>query len=474
MKRQKFAFEFAFGLSHVERFKTKLSVMGIKIYFGVHNKQIKVYAVVNGKRKNKALSFFGDAYKVATSVEYWNKANECFNTHISRNIPIPTAQEDNKRLEELKRILEQLTTLRQYSSCEDFFAAYKVAMNVEAAKVPTLLEFAQTFCQLWKDNKVMGKFYKHKSGNYVIYQKFVRRLQGYQYKKLQPWANEIKAFANKAITEITNKDYNDFIFFLETNNLPVRDSQNAFRATVYYYRQWIMNDDDFKFNLSHKHKSYIKQSKENRVRKQTLSEYQLKQLAELDTTAICPKMDDARKQLYKDTLILMYGLVTRPYDILSMKIEDIKKDRYGNGYNWEYCAHKLLNTKGEVIATPIQESCMKIVQAYKGKRKNGFLLPFNINKTEKEPQQRKIQINHTATLIGKFFKEVAKHYNWDIDTNKLSMYTLRHTAITDLLKHYNITIVANWGHTSVKEINETYMDKNNIATYSCPNHLNFI
>ena len=139
------------------------------IKFGVHNKQIKVYAITGKERKNKSLSFFGDNYKVETSVEYWEKANQCFATHISRNIPIPTAKEDNKRQEELLRILEELASIREYSNCDDFFAAYKTANSVEAAKVPTLLEFAKIYTQLWKDNKVMGKDYDYKSGNYVIY-----------------------------------------------------------------------------------------------------------------------------------------------------------------------------------------------------------------------------------------------------------------------------------------------------------------
>lgn len=136
------------------------------IVFGVHNKQIKVYAIMGKERKNKALSFFGNNYKVVTSVEYWEKANQCFATHISRNIPIPTAKEDNKRLEELKRLLEEIANIKDYSSCDDFFAAYNTAKSVEAAKVPTLLEYARIFAQLWKDNKVMGKDYDYKSGNF--------------------------------------------------------------------------------------------------------------------------------------------------------------------------------------------------------------------------------------------------------------------------------------------------------------------
>lgn len=178
-------------------------------------------------------------------------------------------------------------------------------------------------------------------------------------------------------------------------------------------------------------------------------------------------MDDARKQLYKDTLLLMYGLVTRPFDILSMKIEDIKKEEYG--YYWEYCANKLRNTKGEADKTPIQQGCWEIISKYIGKRKKGFVLPFSINETEKPQQQRKIQVSHTSVNIGKFLKAIASYYNWDIDIKGLSMYTLRHTAITDLLKVHDCWTIATWAHTSVKEINDTYADRNKLAQSACPN-----
>lgn len=60
------------------------------IYYGLHNNQVKLYAVINGKRKNKALSFFGDNYKVATSIDFWDNSNKRFNPLIV------TAKEDNK------------------------------------------------------------------------------------------------------------------------------------------------------------------------------------------------------------------------------------------------------------------------------------------------------------------------------------------------------------------------------------------
>lgn len=441
------------------------------IYYGLHNNQVKLYVVINGKRKNKALSFFGNNYKVETPITRWDNKNKCFVSKIDRNTIVTTAKEDNKRLEELLRILEELASIREYSNCDDFFAAYKTANSVEAAKVPTLLEFAKTYAQLWKTGNVQGRKHYKESGNYVIYEKFVRRLQGYQYKKLRSWATEIQVFANTPITEIDNNTYNKFVSFLSNHNLPIKDSLNAFRAMVYYYRRWIMEDDDFKFQLKEKHKEDVQASKERKTKAQTLTTEQIKQLAQLDIKAVCPKMDDARKQLYKDTLLLMYGLVSRPIDILSMKIEDIKKGQNGL-YYWAYCANKMRNTRKKQNAidkTPIQQGCWEIISKYTGKRKNGFVLPFAINETEKPQQQRKIQTNHTSVNIGKFLKTIASYYNWDIDIKGLSMYTLRHTAITDLLKTTPDRIVAAWAHTSVREINDTYEDRDNLAQSACPN-----
>lgn len=443
----------------------------VTIKYGIHNGQVKVYAVVNKVRKKRSLSYFGAKYTISTSTVYWNKKEEHFLLYIDNKIPIPTSSEDNRKLEELKRILNKLAENREFRDSDDFFNSCKTFFNEENYKIPTLIEYAKVYSRLWKENKVMGKCYKYESGNYVIYNKFVRRLQGYQYKKLQSWASEIQIFSNMPISEIGNKEYNDFVYFLVMHNLPIKDSLNAFRAIVYYYRRWVMNDDSFKFQLKEKYKGIVQNSKKKKRQSITLTSEQLRQLKHFDIRVL--KGESSQKQLYKDTLLLMYGLVTRPFDILSMKIEDIKV-RKGKLYYWVYCANKLRNTKGRKDETPIQPGCWDILSKYIGDRKQGFVLPFAMNNEEKPQQQRKIQVNHTATKIGNFLKEIAKYYSWDVDIAKVSMYTLRHTAITDLLKHYSCNIVAAWAHTSVKEINDTYEDRQNLATSVFPDNFNLI
>ena len=443
----------------------------VTIKYGIHNGQVKVYAIVNRVRKKRGLSYFGTKYTVSTNIIYWNKQDESFLLYVNNNIPIPTSSEDNRRLEELRQLLNKFAENREFRDPDDFFNSCKISISEGNCTIPTLVEYAKTYAQLWKDNKVMGKCYKYESGNYVIYNKFVRRLQGYQYKQLQPWASQIQVFANMPISEIGNKEYNDFVYFLVMNNLPIKDSLNAFRAVVYYYRRWVMNDDSFKFQLREKYKGIVQNSKKKKHQSITLTSEQLRQIRCFDVENI--KGNSEQKHLYKDTLLLMYGLVTRPFDILSMKIEDIKV-RKGKLHYWVYCANKLRNTKGRKDETPIQPGCWKILSKYIGDRRQGFVLPFAMNEEEKPQQQRKVQVNHMATKIGRFLKDIAKYYNWDVDIRRISMYTLRHTAITDLLKHYSCNIVAAWAHTSVKEINDTYEDRQNLASSVFPDNFSLI
>ena len=433
----------------------------LSFYFGVHNKQIKLHAVMGDCRKNKVLSFFGKGYNVTTSIEYWEEKERRFKTRKNRSTPIPSAAEDNKRLDELLAVLERFAELRQYESLDDFFSAYKDAKKEIKTQTPTLLEYAQTYTQLCKDNKLKGKSYKNETTNYTSYRKLERLLQGYQYRKIQPWAEQAQVFANMPIDKIGNKEYNDFIHFLLSNDLNIFNNIKTFKAVVRYYRTWIMRDYDFKFTIIAQFKEAHNRSKQPKKKAQTLTPKQLKQLAQLDVTTVCKKLPTDQKQLYKDTLLLMYGLVTRPIDILSFKIEDIIKT--DDGYSWNYCANKLINTtKGKKVPTPIHSDALTIIQKYKGERLSGFLLPFPMNETEKQRIQRARQANHTEAKINSFLKEIGKKFKWDIENP--TMYTLRHTAITDLLKTYNINTVAAWAHTSREEISSTYEDEDNLGT----------
>ena len=163
-----------------------------------------------------------NSYQIQTDLSYFEKGT--FRTTIettgrnrkkTSSIEIPTAKEDNKRLEELKRQLEYIiaNNLKENATPDDVFKTYALALNVEAKKEVTLLEFAITFRELWKNNQVNIK-YSQESGNYVIYDKLIHKLQGKYKGKNADWANEVKYFANLPISNITNKDYENWAKFI--------------------------------------------------------------------------------------------------------------------------------------------------------------------------------------------------------------------------------------------------------------------
>ena len=450
----------------------------LTIRFGIHNDQLKVYVrdSKTKKEKNKSLSFFwkNNSYQIQTDLSYFEKGT--FRTTIettgrnrkkTSSIEIPTAKEDNKRLEELKRQLEYIiaNNLKENATPDDVFKTYALALNVEAKKEVTLLEFAITFRELWKNNQVNIK-YSQESGNYVIYDKLIHKLQGKYKGKNADWANEVKYFANLPISNITNKDYENWAKFIIKYKLGFRDSVNAFRAAAYYYNRVILKNHNYKLNSV---KEYTpNKPKDTGVK--TLTNKQLKQLKDFNVNLICPQMTPEKKRSMIDALLLTYGLVSRPIDILSMRIEDIQRTPNNQKQlEWNYCPQKLIN-RATATPTLINNDTLNIILKYKGNRTSGYLLPFSCNLEEGTLQTRKVPTNRVATKIGKFFQEIAKYHNWDI---KPIMYTMRHTAITDLIKKgVPITQIAAIAHTSTKQILNTYADRINLSRSADMNCLN--
>lgn len=438
----------------------------LSVYYAVHNSKIEVYVRTgNGSYRTKSLKFFwGKSYKLQTSVEWWDKKEQSFVTQF-KGLPVETASEDNKRLEELKMQLENIARQTECNTPDQLFNHFKAATSIEASKSPTLLEYAITFRDMWKRNAVGS--YTKESGNYVIYDKFIHKLQGTHKGKTASWSEEAKHFATLLVADITSKDFNDWANFLKANQLGYRDSINAFRSTVYHYHRTVLGKEDFSIRLSSANGRTLHEKKTATRNHHTFTTEQLKQLATFDVTTICPNINDDTKQLYVDTLFLMYYLVSRPYDILSMKLEDIYYNKQEDRWEWDYQAQKLINRDDKKDIVQIHSKALPLVEKYKGKRKQGYLLPYSINKIEKSPQQRKIQVNHMATKIGKFLQAIAKQMGWN--RFKPTMYTMRHSGITDLKKEYGNNIVAAWAHTSERIITKVYEDRRNIAR-SVPMH----
>ena len=411
------------------------------------------------KTVRKALKFFwGTNYRLQTDVAFWNAETSRFVTTFKKQT-IDTAPEDNKQLDELARLFKTVLEAVPCYTPEDFFNAYKASLNVEAASVQTVLGYAIYYRDLW----LSGKCKKHNSGNYEVYNKLIHKLQGTVKGIKMPWADEVKQFANMPIDKVDTEVFKKWCKFIAANNLGYKDSVKYFRSTVYHYQRVEKGNLSFRFLYSVE----IDNPKVEAAKKhEVLTENQLSQLFTFDVSLIRPQISTANKQLYIYTCILMYGLCARPVDILSMKIEDIEKDRTGKKYIWKYCPRKMVNRdfkkeSNRNYGVPVSDVCLAIIQKYTKGRKSGFVLPFKCNETEADFITRKHQTNHTTNKIGKFLQDIANFYNWDI---KPTMYTLRHTVITNMTKqNVSIDYIAIVGKTSRKMIEATYLSKEDTA-----------
>ena len=428
----------------------------LNLHYGLHNKQLKLYArnTETKVKKAKILKFFlGDSFEVKTDITFWNNKEQKFHT-VFKKVPVPTANEDNEKLEELKERLQNLVDSLKCETPDQLFDAYATAMNVVAAKPVTLLEYAIIYRDMWKEGKHPSQ--KSKSGNYVVYDKLINKLQGKWKGKIQDWKEEAERFAKLPIASITSKDYVNWANFIKKHKLGQRDSLNTFRSTVYYYQHTILENLKFSMELP-KNLTPVKET--NNVNT-TLSQQEENELIHFDIESILPNTKD--KQLMKDACLLMLGTFSRPCDVISMRIEDIEYNKEINSYTWNYCPQKMIN-RSQASKIPLKkELANNIIEKYAKGRKTGFLLPFTCNQDkDREWIERKAAVNHVTVRIGKFLQAIAKKQNWKIQ--KPTMYTLRKTGITSLCEKAPSELVAVIAKTSTREIDRVYRDRERIA-----------
>ena len=407
---------------------------------------------------------------IKTDCCFWDKDNHRIKEYTDKKgkCRIETAHTDNTRLESLQTAFNDILDSIPCYTPEDLYTAYKASLGI-VCKAPTnkqtLLEYAVYYRDLWKSGNVIS--YDVKSSNYRIYDKFINKLNGTKNGVTMPWAKQMKKFADMPIANIDNDTYKNFCKLVASYNtkehrdnktdIAYKDTVKAFVAVVRRWHKEVNDNPNFKFSYKAFTRETPKpQSKNNH---QTFTDEQLKQFWEFDVTRIMPRVAKETKQLYLDTCLLMYKELSRPYDVISMRIEDIITIN-GQLY-WKYCPKKLGNhefknpTKKDA-AVEIHKDCIQIIQKYKGSRKNGYLLPFNINQKAETPN-RDTDVMHVRENIRKFMCEIDKCYNWNI--KNLSMYNLRHTVITNaIIGGLSTKQIADRAKTSMLQIEYTYSD----------------
>ena len=413
----------------------------------------------------------GKSFKLQTSIEdYWNAKEKRFNEEIPSNskkgkpVPIETAKQDNKQLEALKKQLEELASAWGSTSIDSFLKSYEAAKKIEAKKVFTLLEYSEYLYKLKENGEEDDEI---KTTNYQIYKKFYHKLQGKIKGEVMEWANEIKRFANKPISQIDDKVYQEFASFCVDNEIS-KETIRYFYHVVYHYQHKMCKNNAFRFDLKTINDISKNCKKQNKHTAIVLTDKQWKQFLSVDLKKIFPNGPSKsiqKQQLYYDTLLLLYHTASRPIDVISMKIEDINIDDDNIPY-WEYIAHKLTNYKikelEETPQIPLPPEAMKIIEKYKGNRKKGYLLPFDCNtKDNYVKDTRSWKTNHYSTNMGVLLQTIAKHYGWKKKNGEaFTSYSMRKTKLThmrnDKFSYDNIAYIA---QTSEKELKKVYVNR---------------
>lgn len=445
------------------------------VYFKISVKKgsnvLQVYAIdakKPSKRKRKSINTLLKDAQIRTHVDYWNDDTQLFKTEVRKGIPIPTAEDDNKHITNLVESLKRICTL---NSCtyNNVLETYIEQIDKEETHVPTLLEYARTYTEMVR-TKTRNEAEKNNkdTNNWKVYLNVVHKLEGKVKNVIQPWANEIQRFANQPINEINNNDFNEYIKFLEKHNLTNANLVTNYRTIVYDYHKRIMRDIGFQLHMTDESKNIHNKAAQPKNKSLILNDSQLKQLIELDVTLVLPNESNERKTMYKDVLLSMYLLYSRPMDITGMRIENLDFGSYKKDcVYWTYLAGKKANqSESQVRTTPVSSDALEIIEKYKGSRKKGYVFQFRELKEDDAKRTTKLKrLNQVNGFINKFLQAVGTYYGWKTRSNeRLSMYSMRRTAINNALRN-GITIdqLEKIAHTSSREIKETYQDAKYIA-----------
>lgn len=376
--------------------------------------------------------------------ENWDKQHLCFSsTH-------PTAIANNALIGKIKNLLAETIQQHNPQTAQDLWV-YIFKPNTTNVNSDTLGAFLSGYIEQLKyptDNRLP-------SGNYRLF------ITLYNHLKRQD------TIINKPIADITDNDFKAFGDYLLTKtNARYLDVMKNFKAV----HRKAVEAGKASTRLTYKPKLTLSNEQRKKVKSNTkavLSATDLQKFIDLDVSTL-PRFGTCSvelMQLYKDTCLLMWGGFSRPIDVISWETCNVVNEN-GNTYI-VYIPRKKANNKDiENNRTKVQlgARCKAIIEKYKGQSNGGYLLPYSINNkcwnmdNAKECHTRLNNCDKAEGRVNKWLKKVAKHLNITLENNApLTMYTFRHTAITNAIDQgFSPMVVAKLAGTSVAMIEKTY------------------
>ncbi|MBQ6167247.1 MAG: hypothetical protein IJK41_07485 [Muribaculaceae bacterium] len=410
-------------------------------YFSRKGNSLHLFVYDSDSRKtcSKSVNVLFGKHKLINSAKDFDDKKRYFPNKLKN------AEKDNATLNQWLNVVSVILDAGIITSAKDLLNVLqqenKSPMLAQGRKI-TLLEHAKAVYQYNEQRQSSNKF---------IYSKFINKLAKQQ---ATAKAGEI-VFADLPISEITSTTFKNWENCVVSHNWGYRDSMNAFRHVVYDYHKKVLGNDSFRLNVTIKtQKAKIKC---NGI-KETLTPQQLQQLEAFNVATITSGKNTANYQMLLDYALFMYYTFSRPYDVLLCDVSDIKHEKtFSNTLCWEYAPHKKGENATSILIPIIGDKALTIIDKYKGSRSSGYLFPFlNDTKGSEYNKRNKIEMQCNGLL-----QRIAQLNGWDI---RPTLYTLRHTAITSAIANgWDVSDVASFAQTSVREIESTYLDKKTLA-----------
>ena len=220
---------------------------------------------------------------------------------------------------------------------------------------------------------------------------------------------------------------------------------------------------DFKKNAPREKIKTLSGAVREHMRPKSLTPKQINEIFSLNMEDL-PRTDGAKiywYQLYRDTTRLMYLLMSRPADVVTMTWDMVVTQ--GNTHTLSYIPFKkkgLPDLSKHIVKAPICEEAWEIMCKYKGRSKADYILPYpdndkryDINTTEGN-REWTLGIARSVRKVDSFLKIIGKHIGL---TWSLSLYAFRRSAITHSLESgVNVMKVAKRAGTGLAMIDKHY------------------
>lgn len=337
----------------------------------------------------------------------WDKDKECFYA------PTQAAISDNQRIKAARAMYEGLIQTSQAKTPTELVNFIETAKRIETSKQLTLGQYIERFI---KYKKSRTRDYGI-SGGYKVYLALLNKV--------------VRAgMADISIADVDNKAYKRFCQYLKTHEPANSKNMASYLKTVLRYAH---NEGHNDHSITYQYgKDAPKQGTKER---KAFTKEQLRAFMNFNNEKLTKQVRRFnRLQTFKHICFFIYALRIRPNDVIKMKKANFKN--IGGKFFYVYKPIKKLGwADKEDVYVRITPEAEAIIKAYWDSNNSPYLFPLICNTTDNTDVLHGIR--NVEKNINAYIKQVCCELG--INPDGLSLYSFRHTAITQAITDMHTT-----------------------------------